>query len=528
MPARIRALTCCLAFVAPLLGACGEDPGGSGTASASSTTSLESTGTTAAPTTTDGSSGSLPTTGDASSTTSSASTGVEGSTTSTLTSGTDGSSTTTGPGCTPGELGCACIDGACAGGLACIDDVCVEPPSVCGDGQLDPPEMCELGEDKCNPDCTYEPGLVFWTDTYSNKGMDNATVGAWARTAAFDADDVPYVGDGRFGSYGLGAGGWVLRYQHDTGALDWQVRFTEGPWQLVTISGLSIQPTGAPVFGGQVNTGPATGNDAIFGQVTAAGVFGWGRQLEVEHTDWLTDTATLVDGSVVGVGGHSQHPDLSDRGWITSVSPTGLPQWEHDLDDGTPSQDVLAQVEAIDGDVVVFGCCDGDDSQHFLRRYDADGVEGWTTPIAGLDLLAFETSGLDVDADGNIYATWVTEADALWIAKFNADGELLWTATPADPELVGVYPRGIGVTPQGKLVVAGSRVVNATEDAFYGVFDEKGAYQWSDTVAGSFGGSDRFEDVAIDSRGLALVVGFRVQTGGPMGTYEAVVRLFAP
>ena len=61
------------------------------------------------------------------------------------------------------------------------------------------------------------------------------------------------------------------------------------------------------------------------------------------------------------------------------------------------------------------------------------------------------------------------------------------------------------------------------------MFDAAGALLWSETVAGSYtAGNDAFDDVAIDSRGLALIAGRRHQTGGQVGTHEAFVRLFAP
>jgi hypothetical protein len=519
-PRHIPTFSLGLAFLTPWVGACGDDPGGAGTGGASSSTATttatptttssggESFGSTAAATSTAGlTDGPTPTTTDVGS-----STNGPGSTTAELTGGGD-STSSTGPGCTPGERGCECVDGVCADGLACIDDVCAEPAAVCGDGQLDPPEMCEPREANCNRDCTYDPGLVFWTDIYSSKGADTMTTGARGYTAAFDADDVPYVGDQRYGEYLLGAGGWVLRYDHDTGAVDWQVRFTGGLWYHVWILGMSIQPDGSPVFGGQVNTGPEFGNDGIFGQVTPEGALGWGRQLEIVHTEWITDTATLADGAVIGVGTRAQDPDLPDRGWIVKVSATGLPEWQHDLDDGTDAGDSLQRIAAIDGDVVVLGCCEPGDAV-FLRRYDPDGAAVWTTAIPGLDKPFFGSMGLAVDADDTIHVAWRTAAEVLWFGKFTADGDELWSASNDDPTLAGVYPRGLGVTPQGKLVVAGSRA---------------GALVWGETVAGSFiNGNDAFEDVAIDSRGLALIVGHRRQAGGQLGIYEVFVRMFAP
>ncbi|HRI06550.1 MAG TPA: hypothetical protein PKW35_01970 [Nannocystaceae bacterium] len=198
-----------------------------------------------------------------------------------------------------------------------------------------------------------------------------------------------------------------------------------------------------------------------------------------------------------------------------------------DVDDGTDAADAPQQVEALEGVVVVFGCCEPGGAV-FLRRYDPDGAVVWTTPIAGLATPFNSTMGLDVDADGGIHAAWITAAKALWLGEFTADGDEVWTAVVDDPELAGVYPRGLGVTPQGKRVVVGSRALMNSEDAFYGVFDA-GTLSWSETVSGTYtAGNDAFEDVAIDSRGLALIAGRRHQTGGVQGTHEAFVRLFAP
>ncbi|MCX4242723.1 RCC1 domain-containing protein [Paraliomyxa miuraensis] len=80
--------------------------------------------------------------------------------TSSSSSGLDGSST--GPICTPGELACACDDGACSGDLSCIEGVCTVP--LCGNGAVDAGEACDDGNrtdgDGCQVDCTVSPGAA--------------------------------------------------------------------------------------------------------------------------------------------------------------------------------------------------------------------------------------------------------------------------------------------------------------------------------------------------------------------------------
>lgn len=73
---------------------------------------------------------------------------------------TDGSGGTspsdTEEGCTPGALGCACVNESCDDGLTCADGICAEP--VCGNGRLEPTEACDDGNlegaDGCDSDCT--------------------------------------------------------------------------------------------------------------------------------------------------------------------------------------------------------------------------------------------------------------------------------------------------------------------------------------------------------------------------------------
>lgn len=72
-------------------------------------------------------------------------------------------SSSTGPGCTPGEEGCACDErGLCAEGLACIDDVCTA--TSCGNGEIDEGEECDdanaMDSDGCDNDCTVSAGAA--------------------------------------------------------------------------------------------------------------------------------------------------------------------------------------------------------------------------------------------------------------------------------------------------------------------------------------------------------------------------------
>lgn len=75
-------------------------------------------------------------------------------------SGVDSSST--GPGCTLGEEGCGCNEGACNDGLVCIDDTCVV--LLCGNGDVDVGEECDdsnaMDSDGCDNDCTISAGAV--------------------------------------------------------------------------------------------------------------------------------------------------------------------------------------------------------------------------------------------------------------------------------------------------------------------------------------------------------------------------------
>jgi cysteine-rich repeat protein len=140
------AMLACLALVA-----CNPDVGGGGTGTEGTETG--STGSTTAPTTLDATAEGS-TAGSGGGSTGSSSSGVDETATS--------ESGSTGPGCTPGDEGCTCIEGACDEGLTCVEDMCVV--QLCGNGDVDAGEACDdangMDSDGCDNDCTISAGAV--------------------------------------------------------------------------------------------------------------------------------------------------------------------------------------------------------------------------------------------------------------------------------------------------------------------------------------------------------------------------------
>lgn len=104
-------------------------------------------------------------------------------------------SSSTGPGCAPGDEGCACDEGACAEGLVCIDEVCTVP--LCGNGVVDAGEGCDDGNrtdsDGCDLDCTISAGAaeVIAGDEHVCARFHTGDIKCWG---AFGSGRLGYLG----------------------------------------------------------------------------------------------------------------------------------------------------------------------------------------------------------------------------------------------------------------------------------------------------------------------------------------------
>jgi cysteine-rich repeat protein len=158
------------------------------------------------------------------------------------------------------------------------------------------------------------------------------------------------------------------------------------------------------------------------------------------------------------------------------------------------------------------------DAQIWLRKYDSAGNEVFTRtfdPSVGFDDRAY---GIDVDSGGNIFivgdaANGAADSD-IWIAKLDTEGVELWSSTVAGPEVGADAASDVVVDGGGNAIVVGYvRVGNGDNDMWIAKYDTAGAQQWAQTIAGPDTLDDRAEGVDVDASDNVVVVGFASNTG---------------
>ena len=177
---------------------------------------------------------------------------------------------------------------------------------------------------------------------------------------------------------------------------------------------------------------------------------------------------------------------------------------------GAADDDANEVAFAADGSVYVAGTtvsADGD-RDAFLLKYGPDRTLVWERSY-GLPLnpqQGFDdefAAGLAVSPDGSVYVTGQLGTGVLFLAKFDANGTLLWDSTWGENGTIGT---GAAVDAQGNVYVSGlsfaiNEGANDTE-ALLIKFDPSGAAIWARAWGGA--GFDAARAVATASDGVYI------------------------
>ena len=113
-----------------------------------------------------------------------------------------------------------------------------------------------------------------------------------------------------------------------------------------------------------------------------------------------------------------------------------------------------------------------------IRKVDPAGRLVWTRTANG-GALSDPGHGLAVDRDGNLFVAWTVRAgDGLadvWVRKFDADGDVAWTATWDGPAHGADFAEAVDTSCDGTVVVSGRSYAGHGRFApFAGRFDAAG------------------------------------------------------
>jgi len=277
-----------------------------------------------------------------------------------------------------------------------------------------------------------------------------------------------------------------------------------------------------------------------------AGATLWTRQFGTGGDDVVWAVAVDAAGNVFAAG--STSGDLQGNGsagfrdaFLRKVDAQGNEVWTRQFGTGGNDDAFAVAVDAA-GNAVVAGATRGalegtnkGGQDAFVRRYDANGNEGWTRQF-GTDNLD-EALGVALDGAGNVVVVGTTRGnlagtseglDDAFARMYDANGTEVWTrrfGTARYDNAWGVAFDGSGFA----YVVGGTGGDLAGDnagslDAFVRKIDPSGNERWTRQFGTD--GADYLNGVAVDGAGFVFVAGTTTGrlAGANQGDFDAFVR----
>lgn len=436
--------------------------------------------------------GTLPTAEDTSSgeidtggTSGGGSTGSSSSSPDVPTSGTvtgEGSSGETGGSTSTGEVGDS--SGSTGGSTG---ESSGEGGGVCGDGAIDADEVCDDGNlgdgDGCNADCQ-PSGQLLWSTRHggATKFVDEAMA------CAVDDNGSIYLA-GYMTITKTNDDLWARSYTAD-GTIVWTQTYAG-------VAGLRDRGYAVVVDAAQLvyvaghENVELQGSDVWVRKHAADGMPVWTRGYNgpASGTDVVYAATLTAAGDLLVAGSHSVAGQGLDV-WIRKYDPAGATLWTRTHGGGAAKSDNgRAIVEADDGYIYVAGdeTVDLEGSNAWLARYDADGNLLWERKYNGAASLDDNLYGAAVTADGGVVVCGVEKSVAIpamsFVRKYDAAGLMVWTDLDDGPEDAGAYCYGVALADDGDVLLAGAAVEATFQRPRVRRLDGEGVAQWATTIA---------------------------------------------
>lgn len=285
---------------------------------------------------------------------------------------------------------------------------------------------------------------------------------------------------------------------------------------------IAVDPMGFIIVAGWTrpgdNLGTPTGtrNVRVIKYAPGGQSIDWDREYGEAAVGWAAFGVGTDDAGRVYVGGVA-----NDDVWVARLAEDdGAIEFE----DTFTSVDGPSRVNALaadgDGNFVVAGEAAGD---VWIRRYNADESIDWTETVDGPDQAGDRGLGVAIGPDGDVGVigqfSGVPFDLSLWFARYDVDGNLLWSQTrnPGADEGEG---RAIAFDAEGEVVVTG--MVEETHnglDIWIARYSADGqTVLWETTYNGSTvanGSDDYGHGIAVDEVGYVYVTGSTHQYNMP-------------
>lgn len=420
-------------------------------------------------------------------------------------------------------------DEECDDGNASNDDFCNVNCIIsgCGDGfiQKGNDEFCDDGNgidgDACNNDCL-TAGL--WTSTHNG----TANLDDEAHAIAVDAAGNFYAAGTEFVSGGEQANLWIQQYGPD-GSPGWDVSYhsvtSEEAFGIAVDGAGNVIAVGYEFASGQ-------GKNISIQKFDSSGNRTWGDTINgpSDGNDEGLAVAVGPGDSFVVVGFQSTEDNAKDI-WVRRYDGSNTPDWT-DTVDGSGDNDEANGV-AIDasGNVAVAGYTVGSNGlDAWVRKYDSSGNETWTRTHNGSANESDEANGVAFGPNGEIlvtgFETVAGEEKNIWTRNYDTDGNENWTRTHNGPTDRGDVGYGVAVDADGNVVVVASEyIAGSVDNMWVRKYAANGDELWTSWYRGPASGVDAARGVAIDSDGNIAVAGYESTDAQDRNTW---VRKYLP
>ena len=232
--------------------------------------------------------------------------------------------------------------------------------------------------------------------------------------------------------------------------------------------------------------------------------------------------AIAVDGSGnVYVTGSERVSRKKDNIWVRKYNSDGYEIWTS-THNGTANGSDCGYGIAVDGsgNVYVTGSEEVSEEEEniWVRKYHSDGEEVWTKTYNGTADGSDEGYGIAVDGSGNVYVTGseeVTGQDSnIWVRKYDLNGYKVWTSTYNGTADKDDYGYGMAVDGSGNVYVTGSEwVAGQNDNIWVRKYDSGGNGVWVSTHNGTADSRDCGQGIAVDGKGNLYITAYEGVAG---------------
>ena len=386
------------------------------------------------------------------------------------------------------------------------------PPESCGDGAWDAGEECDDGNqldaDGCNADCQLS-GKLLWSDNFGS-GFNFIEQ---AMTAATDTDGTVYVAG--FVTDSTGAhDSWMRRYSAD-GEPQWTQAHVGAGGGNDEILGLLLDGQGNLYASGFEST-TTTGLDAWIRSYDLDGTEGWTRTYDgpVSGNDMFQSMSLDAEGNIMAVGHHNVAGEAADV-LLRKYSVDGDVLWTRTYSGDNGGNDVVADVASSPaGNLYVAGHekgLVGEGLNAWLAKYDTDGNLLWSRTRNGGASLDDFYHGVAVIGDDDVVVCGFEDAhDYPWratVRRYDAGGTIMWSDESVGEAEQGALCYGIAVDSSDNVVITGGEPEDGVRRATLRKYDPDGDVWWSQLIPVGEVGTNHGRSVAIGPDDTIVVAG---------------------